>query len=161
MIAVAGGTAGIIGTAGASREAHWLLSEFAKERDRLRESYVLGGAGNVAFQDLCAVVEESRAANWDGYGATPVSQEAFMYASHFLRTMPLGTPAPGIGIEPDGDLTLEWHVSAYRTLSVSVSADANLHYSALIGPNTMYGTEAFLGDIPQIILDLIRRVTAA
>ena len=160
LTAAALGSTGIVGTSGSSDEAHWLVQEVAKERQRLRESHVLGGAGNDAFRNLCAVVEESRFPNWDGYGALRVSEEAFMYACHFLRTMPLGTPAPEVGVEPDGDLTFEWHRSWYRTLSVSVSPDGNLHYSALIGPNKVYGTEAFLGDIPQTILDLIRRIRA-
>ena len=151
-------TTGIVGTTGSSEEAHWLLHEVARERQRLRQSYVLGGAGNDAFRNLCTVVDEARLPDWDGYGAAPVREEAFMHACHFLRTMPLGTPAPEVGIEPDGDLTFEWHRSAYRTLSVSVTPDGNLHYSALIGPNKVYGTEAFLGDIPQTILDLIRRI---
>ena len=160
IISGAPGTTGIVGTTGSSEEAHWLLHEVMRERQRLRQSYVLGGAGNDAFQSLCSVVDEARLPDWDGYGAVPVREEAFMYGCHFLRTMPLGTPAPEVGIEPDGDLTLEWHRSAYRTLSVSISPDGNLHYSALIGPNTVYGTEAFLGDIPQTILDLIRRINA-
>lgn len=160
VTAAALGSTGIVGTSGSSEEARWLAEAIAKDRQRLRESHILGGAGNDAFRNLCMIVDECRLPNWDGHGALPVSAEAFMHACHFLQTMPLGTPAPGVGIEPDGDLTLEWHRSAHRTLSVSVSPKGDLHYSALIGPNKAYGTEAFLGDIPQIILDLVRRVSA-
>jgi len=154
------GSIGIVGTGGSSNESRWLANEVAKGRQHLRESYVLGGAGNDAFRDLCTVVDESRFPNWDGYGAVPVSEQAFILACHFLRTMTLGSPSPEVGIEPDGDITFEWHRSAYRTLSVSVSPSGDLNYSALIGPNRVFGTEAFLGDIPQPILDLIRRIYA-
>jgi hypothetical protein len=149
---------GIIGTGGFSDESRMVTDLVASERQHLRESYVLGAAGNDAFRQLCTVVNESGFPNWDGYGALPISEQTFILACQFLRTIPLGTPAPDVGVEPDGQVTLEWHLSAYRTLSVSVSPDGNLHYSALIGPNTVYGTEAFLGDIPQSILQLIRRV---
>ena len=154
------GSTGIVGTGGSSEESRWIMYEVARDRQHLRESYVLGGAGNDAFRDLCTVADESRFPNWDGYGALPVSEQAFMHACHFLRTMPLGTWAPEVGIEPDGHLTFEWHRSSFRTLSVSVSPAGDLNYSALIGPNRVFGTEAFLGDIPQPILELIRRIYA-
>jgi len=151
---------GIVGTGGISNESRLLADQVARAREHVRESYVLGGAGNDAFRDLCTVAKDCRLPNWDGYGASPVSEQAFSFACRFLRTMPLGTPAPAVGIEPDGHPTFEWHRSAYRTLSVSVSPHGDLYYSALIGPNKVFGTEAFLGDIPQSILELIRRVTA-
>lgn len=160
VAAAALGSTGIVGTSGASDEARLITDRIAEERQRLRESHILGGAGNDAFRNLCEIVDECWTPNWDGYSGEPVSQEAFMYASRFLRTMPLGTPAPDVGIEPDGHLTFEWHRSPYRTFSVSVSPEGDLHYSALIGPNRAYGSEAFLGDIPKAILDLIRRIHA-
>jgi|SRR6267143_2851554 len=158
ITAAALGTTGIVGTSGASDEARLVANRLAGDRYRLRESYVLGGAGNDSLRNLCDTVDECGLPNWDGYGAAPVAEETFIYACHFLRTMPLGMPAPDVGVEADGDVTLEWHRSAYRTISVSVSPDADLHYSALIGPDKHYGTVAFLGDIPKVILDLIRTI---
>ena len=105
IMSMAPGTIGIVGTSGSSEEARWLLNEVARGRQRLRQSYVLGGAGNDAFRNLCMIADEARFPNWDGFGAVPVREEAFMYACHFLRTMPLGTPVPEVGIEPDGGLT--------------------------------------------------------
>ena len=43
-----------------------------------------------------------------------------------LEVLPDGLPMPSPGAEPDGQLTLEWHKSAYQTLSVSVTADGDL-----------------------------------
>ena len=131
LTAAALGSTGIVGTSGSSDAARLVADEVARERGRLRESYILGAGGNDSFRNLCRIAEECRSANWDGYGALPVSAEAFMYTSRFLRIMPLGTAAPDVGIEPDGNLTLEWHRSAYRTLSVRFSPGGDLHYSAL------------------------------
>lgn len=158
IAAAALGSTGIVGTGGSSDVARMLANKIEEERRRLRESYMLGGDSNAAFLNLCAIADECRVPNWDGYGALPVGAETFMYAAQFLRTMPLGAAVPSVGIEPDGSVTLEWHRSPYRTLSVSVSPSGDLHYSALIGSNKAYGTEAFLGDIPSAILDLIRRI---
>jgi hypothetical protein len=125
---------------------------------RLRDSNSLGlGA---AEMELGAVAEECGSPNWDGYGAAPVGKDAISKARLFLWTLPLGVPPPSVGAEPDGNITLEWHRSARRTLSVSVTSDGELHYAALIGPNRDYGTKPFVGGIPGAIMDFIRRVTA-
>jgi len=47
------------------------------------------------------------------------------------------------------------------TLSVSVSEEGDLHYSALIGRSTAYGTEAFYSEVPRVILELINRINIA
>ncbi|MFH0937823.1 MAG: hypothetical protein V1899_00835 [Planctomycetota bacterium] len=67
-------------------------------------------------------------------------------------------PMPSVGAEPDGHVTLEWHHSSRRTLSVSVSPDGELHYAALFGASKVYGTEPFFGNVPKSILDLISQV---
>jgi hypothetical protein len=56
---------------------------------------------------------------------------------------------------------MEWYRSPRRTLSVSVAPGDDLHYAALFGPSRVYGTEAFFGEIPEGILNLIRRVYGA
>ncbi len=104
------------------------------------------------------MADECRMPNWDGYGAEAVSQQSFSVAYRFLDALPFGFPLPSIGAEPDGCLTLEWHRTPHHTVSVSASPQAELHYSALIGPNRVYGTEVFFGEPPNAILELIRRI---
>lgn len=152
---------GSLTTRGASNEARFVAEQAEQGRQHLHDSYYLGLRAKGVFHELCEVADECRTPNWDGYGAEPVSTDTYRLAYCFLEALPLGTPAPSVGAEPDGHLTLEWYRSPYRTLSVSVSPEGDLHYSALIGPNKAYGTEAFFGDSPKTILDLIRRVYAA
>lgn len=112
------------------------------------------------FDELFETVEECRQPNWDGYGAQPVRDETYRFAYEFLTALPPSTPAPSVGTEPDGHLTVEWYRSPERTLSVSISADGNLHFAALLGLTKAYGTEPFVGEVPKIISDLIHQVTA-
>ncbi|MEX0828664.1 MAG: hypothetical protein WD032_00290 [Nitrospirales bacterium] len=112
------------------------------------------------FDELFETFEECREPNWDGYGAQPVCNETYRLACEFLTAFPGDTPAPSVGAEPDGHLTVEWYRSPERTLSVSISADGNLHFAALLGVTKAYGTEPFVGEVPKIISDLIHRVTA-
>ncbi len=110
--------------------------------------------------ELQAVWESCRTPAWDGYGALAASQEALCTSRRFLESLPRDFPAPSIGAEPDGALTMEWHGSERRTLSVSVVSGEELHFAGLFGSNRVYGSEAFLAEVPQPILDLIRRVYA-
>src|SRR6267143_20654 len=109
--------------------------------------------GNL-LAELSLVAEECDAANWDGYGAAPVAKQTYSHARSFLDALPIGTPIPTVGAEPDGHLTFEWYRSSRRLLSASVSPEGELHYAALIGPATAYGTEPFASEAPQAILDL-------
>ena len=151
---------GAISTRGSSAAARFVAAQTEQGRRRLQESYSLGLRGKGVFDDLCRNFEERRVANWDGYGAEPVSEEAYRIAYRFLEALPIGTPAPAIGAEPDGHVTLEWYRSPRRTLSVSVSPEGELHYAALLpGPKKEYGTVPFAGDVPSRVLEFIREVT--
>jgi hypothetical protein len=150
--------AGAVITLGWSDTAIFVAERTEESRRQLRSSTALGlGA---VFNELCEVAEECESPNWDGYGAEPVSTDTYRLAYRFLEALPVGTPAPSVGAEPDGDLTFEWHRGPQRTLSVSVSPDGELHFAARIGSARDYGTRVFSGEIPQRIFKLIQRVAA-
>jgi len=146
-------------TPGSSETARFVAEQAEQGRRQLQSSYAIGlGA---AFNELCEVAEECGSANWDGYGAEPVSDEAYRSAYRFLEALPLSTAAPSVGAEPDGHLTFEWHRGPRRTLSVSVSPEDELHFASLIGRQKDYGTRQFFGEVPQRIFELIQQVCAA
>lgn len=148
-------------TRGSSATARYVASQSEKSRRSLQESFYFGLAGKGVFDDLFTVAEECSTPNWDGQGAAPVAQETYRIAYRFLEALPLGTPAPSVGVEPDGHLTLEWYRSPRRTLSVSISPEGDLHYAALLGPSKTYGTEPFFGNAPKVVTDLVSRVMTA
>jgi hypothetical protein len=113
---------------------------------------------HVTMQELASVQEECAQAGWDGHGARPVSQDTFRQAYYFLESFPAELPMPSVGAEPDGCLTLEWYRSPRRTLSVSIGASGDLHYSALVGAANAYGTERFTDAVPKAVIDLVKRV---
>jgi hypothetical protein len=145
-------------TRGTSDAARRVSEQIQTSRQHLQRSFSLGLEGKGVFNELCAVAEECQAPNWDAQGAAPVTEETYKLAYRFLESLPLGIPAPSVGAEPDGHLTLEWHRSPRRTLSVSVSPESDLQYAALLGAGKAYGTEPFLGDAPKAVLDLVYRV---
>ena len=144
---------------GFSKEAQYIDRQSLNSVRNLHDFSALGSE-NTVRDELATVWEECREPNWDGFAALPVTQDTLRNAYLFLEALPFGFPQPSVGAEPDGDLTLEWHRSSRRTLSVSINAYGDLNYAALLGPNRTYGTETFFGDVPDAILSLIRRVHA-
>jgi hypothetical protein len=115
-------------------------------------------SGKSLLNELLQTFKECRQPNWDGYGAQSVREETYDLAHQFLAALPLSTPLPSIGAEPDGQITVEWYRSPQRTLSVSVSPDGDLHYAALLGAERICGTETFRAKMPQVLRDLIARI---
>lgn len=148
-------------TRGASELADFVAKQGADGRRSLQNSFYFGFNVRAVCNELFAVAEECKSANWDGQGALPVSDESYRAAFKFIEALPLGTVAPSVGVEPDGEMTLEWYHSPRRTLSISFSKDGEMHYAALLGASKAYGTEPFFGDVPKIIMDLASRVMAA
>jgi hypothetical protein len=147
---------GAVMSRGASDAARYVGRRSEEATRRLRNSAFLGLRS--VLEELVAVAEECALPNWDGHGAAPITEAVLREAYRVLESTPMGFPSASLGAEPDGQITLEWHMSPRRTLSVSVSAEGELHYAAILGASKVYGTEPFLGDFPKAILDLIRRV---
>lgn len=152
---------GSMTTVGSSGVARFVAQQFEQGWRRLRDSNSLGAGFGAAFEELQSVAEECGLPNWDAYGAAPVIEETFRQGYRVLAALPLGTPAPSVGAEPDGHIVFEWYHSPRRTLSVSVSSEGELHYAALLGLSKAHGTEPFFGEVPKAILDLIRRIVSA
>ena len=142
-----------------SQEAQFIKKSVESTWQSFQETRTLGCAD--LFDDLELVAEECREADWDSYGAAPVLHETIFEAEQFLRSIPAGTPRPTLAAEPDGHVTFEWYVSPKRTLSVSISPEGELHYSAVIGSSRRFGTEPFFGEFPNLILKLVQRVLQA
>ena len=151
----------MVTSGGTSDVAGYVTRQKAEPWRQLQNTFYLGQQSKGSVNELIQVLAVCKSANWDGYGARPVSTQTYMLARKFLEALPLGSPSPSIGADPDGDITCEWYAAARKTLSVSISASGDLHYAALIGTVKAYGTEPFSGNIPRVILDLIRRVISA
>jgi hypothetical protein len=145
-------------TPGHSATAIYVRSQAAETQRHFHSPVSNSSARQAAREALLALHELASLPDWDGHGASPVSLAAYRQAYRVLEGIPDSFPLPSFGAEPDGQITFEWHHSVHRTLSVSVSPDGDLHYAALIGASRAYGTEPFLGQLPEVLLPLIQRV---
>jgi len=140
-----------------SSAARFVEEQIAEYNRSLQGSAALG-TENLIREELAEVWEECSEPDWDAYNALPVSWDSVANAQRLLLVLPLGTKLPSVGAVPTGNISLEWHHSRRRSLTVTVSPEGDLHYAALLGPGRTCGTEPFFDEAPQIILDLIARV---
>ena len=145
-----------------SKEGEAVTARLNAATEHLRASDTIGRASIHA--DLDNLVFEGRSEGWDGYGAFAIDSESARIAHKVLDAAPATTRVSvSVGAEADGQVTIEWHKSASWTLSVSVSPSGELHYAALLGSSSAYGTEPFdvTVGMPETIQRLIRRIEAA
>lgn len=149
-------------TSGANSEtANFVDQQIVQGRRQLQESRIFGLRGAGAFDELKRIYAECLKPDWDGYGAAPVSESTYRLAIEFLESLPLGTPIPLFGAEPDGHLTFEWYRSPKWVFTVSLSPEGVLYYAALFGTTDVRGSELFFGEVSEFVLSLIRRTSLA
>lgn len=141
-----------------SGTAAYVATESERNRDQFLNSLVMGKQFQKSAHELQSVASECSSANWDGYNAYPVTADTYDIALQFLKALPLYSAPTSVGAEPDGHLTLEWYKSSRWLLSLSIGPDGMLYYAALFGTSKQYGSEPFLGNVPQPIMNLINRV---
>jgi len=103
------------------------------------------GTGALALSRITAVVDAAARASrpdWDGYGARPANLDSVRYAGSFLTLLPANYATPEVGVDPDGDVSLEWYASPERLFSISVSPRGELHYAGRFGKSRVRGKEA-------------------
>lgn len=109
--------------------------------------------------DLDQLAVECAAPDWDCYGADPVNAQSLEVARRMIRVLPPGLDAPLVAADPDGEVSLSWQSKDGRDLSVSVGPTGRLSYAGLDGPsNIIYGTAHFGDQLPETILELLRRL---
>ena len=153
------------GSAAARRDFYETAVSDEARRNTMREDsapYPDTAVTSPSFARLRALEEASIAAgwmNWDGYGARPVSSGAFAVARAVLNAIPDNWPSPAIGVDPDGEISLEWALGRPdRVLTVSVGETGLLSYAGLYGDSKTHGVEAFVGQLPAAIVANLMRL---
>lgn len=135
------------------------IIETKEERFLEKEELIKLQRLNNALRALQEVCQEHSIENWDGYGAAPISHQAYSEAAKLLRMLSSFIPMPDILPEPDGGLGLEWYKEKDFSFTISVGGEGIITYAGLFGKNNeTHGTESFTDSIPQIILHNLERL---
>src|SRR6266571_2316599 len=104
-----------IASGGESDAARFIARQVREGRQALCHTYTFGHAIYEALEELLSIREYCNLPGWDGYDAEPIRSRTVWSAYRFIEALPPGFPAPTVGAEPDGDITLEWYRSPRRT----------------------------------------------
>lgn len=144
---------------GESADANLLGRRLEEARRHFPErSVTLGETHRLALAALRETYEEAADNNWDGYGAMAVSPLVYYRAQRFLQILPPGFPVPEVGVDPDGEISLEWYRGPRKVFSVSLAGNGRLSYAGIFGLRSTHGTD-FLGDeLPDAVVANLTRL---
>jgi hypothetical protein len=129
------------------------------DMDRGNTTQTLGSRREL-LNNLDEVFEKYSKPNWDGYGANPITEAAYLEARELIRTIPIDPifPSPEIIPEPNGEIAFEWYRENRQVFILSVSGKNEIIYSGLFGLNKTHGVEYFTEFLPQGILNSLKRL---
>lgn len=120
---------------------------------------VTGQRIDSALEELDELFQRCSVPGWDGYGAAPISQDAYFEAAKFLKMLPPSGPLPEIVGEPTGEIALEWYMGKHFVFVVSVAGNRTITYAGMFGKgNETHGTENFAHVLPSVVVRNIRRL---
>lgn len=105
-----------------------------------------------ALFDLLELFAEARA-EMDG---GRVDTRAFARARDLLDTLPHGFAVPEVGIDPDGEIALDWIRSDRTMISLSIGATGDPSYAANLRDRTAHGVIKLGDGFPGALTELLR-----
>ncbi|MDA1067440.1 MAG: hypothetical protein O3C43_13150 [Verrucomicrobia bacterium] len=128
--------------------------------DHVESSWALFGKKEAIITKIREFGIECAEADWDGYDAEPVSQNALERAEVFIRSLPESISMPEVSVEPDGDLSFDWNPTSTKTFSVSVGSSDRFAYAWFDGTDRGHAVaRSSNGEVPARILEEIQRIT--
>lgn len=87
----------------------------------------------------------------------PLSALARARAEAFLRALPTDLPMPELGLDPDGDVALDWSVARDRRLSLSLGDTSRAACAWIDGASSGHAVEIYDGrGFPRGVLERLR-----
>ena len=127
------------------------------ERENTTQTF---GTRRELFNNLNEILDEYSKPDWDGYGADPISEAAFLEARKVISALPVNPmlPVPEIIAEPSGSIAFEWYKGRRQAFIMSVSGKNEIVYSGLFGLNKVHGVEYFSDSVPSVVISALKRL---
>ena len=113
-------------------------------------------------EEIARIAIECLDANWDGYGANPVTPDTVNIACKFVGSLSPYQRPDSAAPEPDGGISFDWYKHPRWVLSISIIEGGGLAYAAIFGNHTEHGTAKLVGTdkfpgVPIEIRQIINR----
>ena len=103
---------------------------------------------------------ECSASDWDGYGASGISEVTKQATQRFVDLLPPALPEPEAVPDPEGEIWLCWDFGKDRVFTVNVGDTETLSYAGLLGSGVKrHGQEPFRGEVPKILIESVREIS--
>jgi hypothetical protein len=124
------------------------------------ESITFGRPLDELLTSLFEVFKECSFVDWDGYGASAVTEDAYEEAKKIVNLLPSSIKMPEIVAEPTGEIGFEWSSGKDRIFVISVGGKHRISYAGIFGGNRIHGSEYFGEALPSVIIEHLRRLSA-
>ncbi len=113
------------------------------------------------INSLFEIYEECSKPDWDGYGASSISEETYEEAFRIIDSLPSTIKMPEITCEPTGEIAFEWNRGKGQVFVISVGGKHKINYAGIFGGNNkIHGSEYFDESIPSTVINNLRRLYA-
>lgn len=141
---------------GISEYSKNLEREIEKANSAFLETFTFGWKTDIR-DEIQEVAIECSSADWDGYGATPVSLGEAKIAYLFLQMLPQNIEPPEVSPDPDGAISFNWGNGYNQIFSISVEENL-LIYAGLFNDGVKkHGQLPYYDEIPSEISDILSR----
>ncbi len=148
----------LVPSQGIGPDANAVAERIERVCEHLWEAITLRHVAESTWIELADIAQQATVPNWDGYGARAIDVRAYVQAERFLSALPTTTPVPDVSVDPDGEVSVSWNLDSDWVFSVSIGPTGRLSYAGLFGTSKAYGTEWFLNEIPEAVLDGLTRL---
>lgn len=137
-----------------------IVKDIGEAIDQLRKSITitLGRPLDEMHDSLNEIYRECSRADWDGYGATAISEDTYEEAKKIINLLSSSIPMPEILAEPTGDIGFEWRKGKGQVFAFSVRGKHQIIFAGIIAGNKVHGSEYFEDTIPLMIRQYLRRL---
>ena len=116
-----------------------------------------GGWKRLLVSEAFETYIERSEPGWDGYDASPLTQESFLCTRSFIELIPVWAPRPDLVPSPDGWISFEWRSLMNRILSVTPE-NRVLIYAAALGPQNLHYGRVSLEEYREKLPSNITRI---
>jgi len=141
-------------TADPTRELEFSLDMVERWRYSVMLSGQMRTRAMLQLLDACA---EHSAARRREQSLGMIYRYSVQLAFYFISALPQHVRDPECGVDPDGDINLEWFGARGHMLTLSISATGRITYAYVHGDQHERGALPMQDRIPSRLLDLIQR----